>query len=57
MAIVRKHIYFSLGRCRALDFVTVPKAARANDLTGWVDNLWVAEWKWKSRESFPELSV
>ena len=51
MAIVRKHIYFFPVRCRALDFVTVQKnAARANNLTGWVDNLWDGRvGKWKSR--------
>ena len=57
MAIVRKHIYFS-GQVQGVGFrYRAKNAARANDLTGWVDNLWMAEWKWKSRESFPELSV
>ena len=48
MAIVRKHIYFS-GQVQGVGFrYRAKNAARANDLTGW---------KWKSRESFPELSV
>ena len=44
MAIVRKHIYFS-GQVQGVGFrYRAKNAARANDLTGWV-------------ESFPELSV
>ena len=57
MAIVRKHIYFS-GQVQGVGFrYRAKNAARANDLTGWVDICGMAEWKWKSRESFPELSV
>lgn len=40
MAIVRKHIYFS-GQVQGVGFrYRAKNAARANDLTGWVDNLW-----------------
>ena len=39
MAIVRKHIYFS-GQVQGVGFrYRAKNAARANDLTGWVDNL------------------
>lgn len=40
MAKVRKHIYFS-GQVQGVGFrFRATNAARANDLTGWVDNLW-----------------
>lgn len=40
MAKVRKHIYFS-GQVQGVGFrYRATNAARANDLTGWVDNLW-----------------
>ena len=40
MAKVRKHIYFS-GQVQGVGFrFRATSAARANDLTGWVDNLW-----------------
>lgn len=40
MAKVRKHIYFS-GQVQGVGFrFRAANAARANDLTGWVDNLW-----------------
>ena len=40
MAKVRKHIYFS-GQVQGVGFrFRATGAARANDLTGWVDNLW-----------------
>ena len=40
MAIVRKHIYFS-GQVQGVGFrYRAKNAARANDLTGWVDNLY-----------------
>ena len=36
-----KNTYIFPGRCRALDFVTVPKMRREPMIfTGWVDNLW-----------------
>lgn len=52
MAIVRKHIYFS-GQVQGVGFrYRAKNAARANDLTGWVDNLW-----WQSgKEVQGELS-
>ena len=54
MAKVRKHIYFS-GQVQGVGFrYRATNAARANDLTGWVDNLWDGRvgaaggvWKWK----------
>ena len=40
MAKVRKHIYFS-GQVQGVGFrYRATNAARANGLTGWVDNLW-----------------
>lgn len=40
MAKVRKHIYFS-GQVQGVGFrYRAKNAAHANDLTGWVDNLW-----------------
>ena len=40
MAKVRKHMYFS-GQVQGVGFrYRATNAARANGLTGWVDNLW-----------------
>ena len=52
---VRKHIFFS-GWVQGVGFrYRALYAARAMGLTGWVQNLWVAGWRWRCRENRRKL--
>ena len=54
MAKVRKHIYFS-GQVQGVGFrYRATNAARANGLTGWVDNLWDGN---PERELYPHREI